>query len=474
MKAQPSDRPMPHDLAAERAVLGALIVDQRCATSVFDVLNAVDFYLPANAQLFGLIRRMVQHAEPVDIVTVCSRVLEQDAEVYGGAGYVASLPEHCVSPSAAPHYAATVRHASQRRMLLAALHRATDLVNQGERETIEDLGGAVAEELLGIANAGRRRNTWSAAEAWDEVERQAEAIMSGVVAEKVTRVIPTGYAELDAVMRGGFRGGDLVVVGGAPGSGKSALAMSFCAQAMLAGLRVLYLSAEPRLVEWGERLVSIVTGVPHARVTPSNARLRSQADWDAIAKWRVDIDDAIRRSPFIFQPGMSLSQATMHAKSTALTGRVDLVVVDHLHLMNHDKQHGERLDQAIGRTTGGLKRLAGELDCAIICLAQLNRSARSDETQKSRTKTQDGEWWDTVALPTETDLRESGSIEQDADVIIFPVAAALAGLTLPEHKYRAVLKVAKQRNGPKARVRVMWDGECITYQPLLRANEGGA
>lgn len=458
---------MPHDIPAERALLGALILDARVAPSVFELVTGDDFYAPHHANLFNTIRRMVAAGEAVDLVTVASRVHEVGLDTVGGAAWV-GYPEECPSAAAASTYAKAVRHASARRTMLEALGDATRLVHEGGREAIEDIGGQVAERLLGIANRGRRRNTWSALEAWELVESEAEAVLLGNVPEKVTRVMPTGFPDLDAVLRGGLRGGDLCIVGGAPGMGKSALAMAFQLAFTVRGLRTLYLSCEPRAKEWGERLVSCATGVPHAKVDPAMARLRSQREWDAITAFYADHGSTLRASPFVFQPAMSLSQAQMHAKSAALTGQLDLVVVDHLHLMDHAKQHGERLDQAIGRTTAGLKELAGTLDCAVVCLAQMNRSSQSAETARGRGRTNDGEWWDQVALPELRDLRESGSIEQDADIVLFPVAAERAGpdqSAIAAAGHGAVLKVAKQRNGPRARVGVVWDGECLTYRP---------
>lgn len=463
---------MPHDLAAERALLGAVLVDERVLALVADQLEPTDFYLPQHATLWRTLRAMAQRGSPIDIVTVGGELHRSGAQWLGWA----DLPEQCPSSAGAATYAARVAETAAQRRLLAALHEAERQVRAGTE------GGAVFETLLAATAVRKRTDTWNAEDAWLENEREADEILLGLREQASERVMGTGYPELDRMLRGGFRGGDLVIVGGSPSMGKSSLAMGFMAHAMQVGMRALYLSCEPRKPEWTQRLMSAVTTIPLALCSPSAARLRTQTQWDLSVRYATDFAAGLRGLTLSYRPALSLAQAVTYAKREALRGRLDIVVVDHLHLMNHGKANGERLDQAIARTTGGLKELAGELDCAVVALAQLNRSARSVEGNKGKGRTSDGDWWDAVALPTMSDLREAGAIEQDADVILFPVRASAAGpngtalLSGPTGDTAAVVKVAKQRNGPTGRVGLTWDAECSSfrsrYVPMFNQQEG--
>lgn len=466
---------MPHDLAAERALLGSALVDDRVLALVAGLVDVPDFYLPQHGHLWGLLLAMAQDSVPIDLVTVSERALRSGLiGRLGGAGYVAELPERVPSTANALHYAEIVRSTSARRRLLSGLHEAARKVQEGTD------AGDVFEALLEATAAKQRTDTWSAADAWEANEREADDIFRGTREVASERVLGSGYPDLDRVLRGGFRGGDLVVVGALTSMGKSSLAMGTMAHAALSGHRALYLSCEPRVVEWTQRLMAVVTEVPLTLCAPASARLRSQSHWDRLAQYGPLLE-RLRQVRLSHRPGLSLAQARTYAKREALRGQVDYVVVDHLHLMNHGKTRDETLAQAIARTSQGLKELAGELNCAVIALAQFNRSADSTETRRSKALTSDGEWWDAVPLPVTSDIRESGALEQDADVILFPVRASAAGpgrtplMSGPggATDSAAVVKVAKQRNGPVGRVGLVWDAQCSAFRSRYQSNNRG-
>lgn len=473
---------MPHDLGAERALLGAVLIDERVMALAADLVGPEDFYLPNHGSLWRLFLRMAQAREPIDPVTVASRLLvspDKGRGEFGSPGYIAELPEHCPSTAPVATYAGRVSATAHQRRLLAGLHEAQRRVRAGEDSE------QVFEALLAATVAQKRTDTWTADESWGLNEDEADRILMGTQQVASERVMSSGYAGLDRVLGGGFRGGDLVIVGATTSMGKSSLAMGTMTSALLAGRRALYLSCEPRRPEWTHRLMSTTTGVPLELCRPAAARLRAQKHWDLLSQFAdAELRENLRKLTLVYKPGLSLSQAMTYAKREALRGQVDYIVVDHIHLMNHGKTRDERSDQAVARTSQGLKELAGELNCAVVALAQFNRSADSPERRREKHRTSDGDWWDAIPLPVPADLRESGALEQDADIILFPVRASAAGpggtplLSGPDGvgDNAAVCKIAKQRNGPTARVGLQWDAECSSFRDrpgLFSNNRGG-
>lgn len=461
---------MPHDNTAERALLGAIILDPEQLVPVLDVLDHQDFYRPEHAHAFQLVRELAAKQVAIDVVTVVSAAMARDPKLYGGAGYLAEMPEHCVSPANATHYARTVRARSLQRQHLATLEQARALVLEADTEA-EEVGQQVAA-LFVDSGRPRTRSVWNIHEAAVLTEQETAAAFLGEGSANETKVIPTGFWNLDECLGGGLRSGDLCVVGGRPSMGKSALATAIQCSVDELGHRVLYASAEPRRVDWVWRYAGCVTGIPIEKIR--SPHLRTQAEWDLITSWSHDTTASLR-AKLLFKPGLALDDIRTRARACAMTGGLDLLIVDHLHLMNHRKERGERSDQAIGRTTAGLKELAGELNCAVLLLAQLSRGS-SGFGRDRRKPTGDGEWWDRIELPTPTDLRESGNIEQDADQIIFPLAGAMAFASPPpDIGDAAVLVVAKQRNGPQARLRARWDSARACYRPAYKSsNNQGA
>jgi replicative DNA helicase len=223
---------------------------------------------------------------------------------------------------------------------------------------------------------------------------------------------------------------------------------------------VVYASCEPRRPEWSQRALSFVSGVPLERVrTPS---LRTHDDAEQVTTWRQHLRQF--DVGLWYRPGASLLDVAAHARRAKLSAAgLDVLVVDYLQIMRHER--AERADLGVGRTVGGLKALAGELGIAVVALSQINREGQKDAPRRGIST---GRWWDAVRLPTTFDLKESGSIENDADVILFPVRADKAAPgrrpvegTRPDD---AVVVLAKQRNGPTGEVPVTWDGPCACYR----------
>lgn len=475
-------KPAPrHDLAAERAVLGGLLVEPTLLFTVGSLLTPEDFYSRQHGALFALLRQMADERVPIDLVTVSERMLRtRSAERYGGAGYVAELPEAVVSTANLPHYARAVADWSVRRRALEAVRRIEQALVGEEVDDVSDLDATTVVQrgaaALAACGSTRSENSWTTGTAWSQMLDELDRGRTAPEDAAPEGVLPTGYAsqaqdgDLDALLNGGFRPGDLVVVGGMPSMGKSAFALGCGANAAQDGARALYFSVEPRLAEWTRRLAAFYTGIPLDLLLDPR-RLR-QDQFDVLAEWEATARERLS-FPLHYQPGADVRVVVQRARQEAMGGGLDLLVVDHLQLMEHPRERGELKSSAIGRTTHALKNLAGELKCVVVLLSQLTREAvRVDGKAKPR-RSSNVDWWNATHIPRPSDLRESGDIEQDADIILFPMNYAKAraeGLVVtaaPVREDAGLVHVAKQRNGkPVGTVHVRWDGPCACYRAV--------
>lgn len=469
-----------HDLSAERALLGGLLTSPTEFFTVGGAVRAEDFYRREHGELFTLLRAMLDERVPVDLVTVSERILRtRSADRYGGAAYVAELPEAAPSTANLRYYAEVVADWSARR-------RALEVVRQVERAILgEEVAGVSSLDAVDVVQRGaaalaatattRTRNSWTAGEAWalmyDELAADAEAPED----EAPAGVVPTGFStpipdgDLDALLNGGFRPGDLVVVGGMPSMGKSAFALASGAMAAREGARGLYFSVEPRRPEWTKRLASFYTGVPLDRLL--EPRRLEQHEWDRLADWRETVASEVS-FPLHYQPGADVRAVVQRARQEALGGGLHFVVVDHLQLMQHPRARGELKSSAIGETTHRLKELAGELQCVVVLLSQITREAVKIDGRTRPRRTTDVAWWNQVYIPRPSDLKESGDIEQDADIVLFPMSyakAAAEGLVVGAPVVRpdaGLVAVVKNRNGALGIAHARWDGPCACYRPV--------
>jgi replicative DNA helicase len=447
---------VPHSREAERGLLGAILQEPEVMLRVVDLVRAEDFHDLHHEHTYRLLRLMLAKGVPIDSITVHLHAADYGWTLLGGPVAVAELPDYCPSPKAAVHYATTVRDLAIRRRHLAALDAAREVIVDGE---LDGMSQRLAALFIDRSRVTSSMSTLPEVVALNE--RQAEARHEG---ELKGTACTTGLGELDKMLGGGFRPADMVVVGARPSFGKTALAVGFSLAAMQHGKRVLYMSAEPSTMEWGWRLTSCATAIPLAHVKGDSAHLRTQGDWDAAARWEMDCKDL--PTPYAERlPNPTLESIESRARWLALSGGLDMIVVDHFHRLNHQRRGNERMDEAMTRTSNGLKALAIETGAVLVLCVQLKRT---DSGFGQKPKTRDGYWWDRVSIPTETDIRECGAIEQDADIILFPIPGAKAGPNRTPLSIdignAAVISIAKHRNGPTGQVAVTWDAECACYR----------
>lgn len=447
--------PLPQNIEAEQALLGAILINNGAYEKVAETLHVEHFFLPVHQRLYEAIGELIQSGTLADPVTLRNR-FQADAALIGagGAAYLARLIEGAVSILNAPHYAAAILDCHRRRVL-AQLGR--DMVNRAYNgkepidKQVEDASAALL--TVGETSAGSRvRSGAEAAQAALDAAQSAYRNPGGLAG------ISSGIKALDALV-GGFAPGDLYIVGARPGLGKTALCGSIMWAALMGGVGVHFFSGEMTATQLMARLMGAMTGISASRQRRGDL---AAADWESlieaqrtIAGWKLVVDDGAMALPRI-------TQQLNHARRKA---GVTLAFVDYLQLAVSGADSESRLVD-VGRVSKGLKRLAKDLDIPIIASAQLSRAVESRDDKR----------------PTLADLRQTGEIEQDADVVIliyreeyylsraeprqnpnepplkFQERHALWSNVLASSRGKAELIVAKHRHDRDGVARVRFDG----------------
>lgn len=421
-------RGTPHDLDAERAILGAILIDDSCFDDLVDLVDPMDFYAVANAATFMAMLRIHRRSERIDLVSLRAELTATgDLERAGGDEALLRLSAELPRPESIEVYARIVRDHATLRALVSAAHSTIARVQQ-PIESVEQVLDE-AEAALSSVSAARRsaRSMLSIGDVMSDVVRDLGERAERADRGEVTGV-PTGFPALDRMLAG-LQPGQFVVAAGRTGMGKSAFGAALTLNAARVGVSTAVFTLEMTPREWGQRFL-----VSEARVLGDDAR-----------SGRLDVGDWKRIQPAAARiaalpihidgtPSITLWQLRSHARRLRARHGLGLVVIDYLQLM----RSGERFDRdeaEIAAVSKGLKALAKELEIPIVALAQLSR-----ETEKRSDR-----------RPQISDLRNSGQIEQDADVIAF--------LFRPGYYDRkadptaAEIIVAKQRGGPTGVVR---------------------
>ena len=429
----------PHSAEAETSVLGGLLLDNAAWDRVGDLLTADDFYRAEHKLVFTAVSGLIVANAPADVVTVFERLKSQNkADEVGGLPYLNSLAQYVPSAANIQRYAHIVRDNSVRRkMLTAADAISTSAFDpQGKpTETLLDDAGAAISALT----AGNTASDWQSMDAaivavLDHMEARAEGKDDS---------LPTGLADLDELLDGGLRAGQLVIIGARPAMGKSAMAVSIGLNMAERGCSVGMFSLEMPGSELARRQLAMKSKVHLSKIKRAE-RLETH-EWTRITEGC----DALRNLKFQISetPGITINQLRSRTRKLKRQHGLDLLIVDYLGLMGQTNPKDNR-NTALGEATRGMKNLAKELNIPIICLAQLGR-----EVEKRA-----------GARPILSDLRDSGEIEQDADIVIFIDRPAMRDPALGEDwKYYAEAIVAKQRNGSTGGVPLRYIGEHVTF-----------
>jgi replicative DNA helicase len=432
------ERLPPQNIEAEEAVLGALLIDPDAIIRVATILKTEDFYREKHGWIYDSILNLHERREPIDFLTVCDELerREQLNEV-GGAAFISSLINAVPTSIHAEHYARIVERTGTRRRLLEAAGQIGALAYQ-EADDVEEVVDRAEQILFGVSERRISRELVPIkqilSEYYDRIEyltRHQDEMLG----------IPTGFSDMDKIL-GGLQRSDMVILAARPSVGKTSLALTIAHNAARKyGQRVAFFSLEMSNEQVVQRLISAETGIDSQRLRRGKL---SDDEWGRFMKAYSELSGIL----FFIDDSPGLSALEMRTKARRLHAEfgVDLMVVDYLQLMRGDFRSENRV-QEISSISRALKALARELNVPVLALSQLSRGVESRTDKR----------------PILSDLRESGALEQDADVVIFIYRDEMYNEATERPNIADVI-VAKHRNGPTGTVALYFKKELAQFR----------
>ncbi len=432
------ERLPPQSTEAEEAVLGALLIDPEAIIRLTTILRPDDFYREKHGWIYDAILALHERREPIDFLTVCDELENQvRLDEVGGPAFITSLINAVPTSIHAEHYARIVERTAIRRRLLDAAGQIAALAYQ-EADDVEEVVDRSEQILFGVSERRITRELMPIkqiiSDYYDRIEylTRHRGEMIG---------IPTGFANIDALLTG-LQRSDLVILAARPSVGKTALALSIAHHAARRWKqRVAFFSLEMSSEQVVQRLLASETGINSQRLRKGEI---ADDEWSRFMKVSSDLAETL----FFVDDTPSISALELRTKARRLHAEfgVDLIVVDYLQLMRGDFRSENRV-QEIASISRALKALARELNVPVLALSQLSRGVES-RTDK---------------IPRLSDLRESGALEQDADVVMFIYRKDMHGITAPEQANLAQIIIAKHRNGPVGTVELFFQKELAKF-----------
>ncbi len=445
----------PHSLESEQSILGGLMLDTNAFEIVSDILSVDDFYRREHQIIYEAIERLASNAKPVDAVTVLGE-LQAIGKVQdvGGMQYLDALVHSTPSAANIRRYAEIVRERSILRQLISAGDEIVSLAYSPEAADVSQLLDQIQTKIFAIdENSNRGKKGFvRLPEVAADVTKEVQALYEQHSNDDVTG-LPTGFIKLDRMLTG-LHPSDLVIVAGRPSMGKTSFALNIVEYVgIVLQLPVAIFSMEMSADQLAKRFISSTGRVDAQKIR--RARL-DNTDWqhftDAVAK--------MSKAPIYIDDSSALTVNEVRARARRLarkSGPLSLIVVDYLQLMSGGARAGasaENRATEISEISRGLKNLAKEMNAPVIALSQLNRAVESRGDRR----------------PMMSDIRESGAIEQDADVIMFIYRDVVYNKESAEPN-KAEIIIGKQRNGPIGTVNLRFDGEFTRFDNLAEETE---
>ncbi|MEU4692016.1 replicative DNA helicase [Actinoplanes sp. NPDC023714] len=426
------DKAPPQDVAAEQGVLGGMLLSKDAIADVVEILKVTDFYRPVHATIYDVILDLYGRGEPADALTVAAALADSgELGRIGGVPYLHTLIESVPTAANASYYARIV---SERAILRRLVEAGTKIVQLGYGTGGN--GGRDVDDIVDLAQQAiydvtEKRVSEDFAALGDMLQPTLDEIEAVGAAGGVMTGVPTGFQDLDRLLNG-LHAGQLIIVAGRPGLGKSTVSMDFARNAAIqSGCASAIFSLEMSKIEMVMRLLSAEARVPLHTLRSGQL---SDDDWTKLARRMGEISQA----PIFVDdtPNMNLMEIRAKARRLKQRHNLRLLVIDYLQLMSSPKKTESR-QQEVSELSRGLKLLAKEIECPVIAVSQLNRGPEQRTDKR----------------PQLSDLRESGSIEQDADVVILLHRDDYYDKESPRAG-EADFIVAKHRNGPTDTVTV--------------------
>ena len=439
------DRVPPQNNEAEMAVLGSMLLEENAVSQAVELLDEKVFYKDAHKKIFTAIVDIYQENKPVDLVTTTERLKSRKAfDDIGGASYLASLPQAVPTAANVSYYAKIVREKYIMRSLITTGTQIVTDAYEGDANTEELLDRS--EKL--IFDITSRKSEASSVPIKEIIKDSIEAIDGLYQRKEHITGIATGFHAFD-IMTAGLQSSDLIIVAGRPSMGKSALATCIAEHAgMIEKVPTVIFSLEMAKEQLAQRMLCA-----HARVDFHKVRtgFLAQSDWPKL----TNAAGTLSESPIFIDDTPSISALELRAKARRLKSQhnIGLVIVDYLQLMRTTKGMDNR-QQEISEISRSLKALAREISAPVIAMSQLSRAVEARADRR----------------PQLSDLRESGAIEQDADVVMLLLREEYYNPT-PENRGIAEIIVAKQRNGPVGSLNLAFIKEYTRFENLTRHHE---
>lgn len=435
----------PQDLSAEMALLGAVMIKPQIMGEIAEVLAARDFYAEKHRKIYQTMIDLFNKNEPIDLVSVTSAMkTTKSLEPSGGAPYMAELVNNVPSAANAPHYAEIIKKKSSLRGLIESADYILSL-GYNEQEEIDSIIDKAEKAILGLANFAKKSFVSlkdTLAEAWERFERIHKS-------KEGIRGISIGFKELDNKLAG-LQKSDLIILAARPSMGKTTLALDIARNvAIKGGIPVGIFSLEMSTQQLVDRLIAAESRVDSwklrtGRLSADDEFSRIRDSLDVLSKAPIFIDD---------DPSNNITKMRSVARRLKAESNLGLIIVDYLQLMI-PKKESDSLVQQVTEISRSLKALARELDIPVLALSQLNRSV---EQRGGR--------------PRLSDLRDSGSIEQDADVVLF-IHREDKYNEESDRKNIAEIMIEKHRNGPTGKAELFFDEKRVCFTDLDKQGFG--
>ncbi len=432
----------PNNIEAEKAVLGSMLTKKSAVADAIEILKGEDFYREAHKIVFNTMKILYQQDVPVDIVTLSEQLAKDNLlEKTGGPGFIASLANAVPSASNVGYYANIVREKSDLRNLLNAANDISAMVYDGE----EDVSTIIDKSEKRIMDVSSRRNLGDFEPLRDIVMDTIERINVVYEAHGGLTGIPTDFTDLDK-LTSGLQPSDLILVAARPSMGKTAFTLNIASNVAIRGRKtVAFFSLEMSKSQLMQRILCSETCLDAQKVRIGDL---PSPDWDRL----INMADVIGNAPLYIDDtaGIQINELRSKARRLKAQHGLDLIIIDYLQLMQGSgKVSGDNRQAEIAEISRALKALARELNVPIIALSQLSRSVENRQIKR----------------PMLSDLRESGSLEQDADIVMFLYREDYYDKETKDKNITEVI-VAKHRNGPVDTVKLFFKKQFTRFDNL--------
>lgn len=444
-QSQDHVRVPPQNIEAEQSVLGSLMLDKDSVIKIADLLKVGDFYKDDHNLIYESMLKLYEDREPIDVLSLANSLEEQGKlERVGGSSYLASLVNSVPSATNVVHYAKVVQKKSLLRRLITA---ASEIVEMGydESEDVQQVLDVAEQKLFGISQKYLKQD-------FVPIKSILEAAFNRIdelhKSDNTFRGVPTHYPDLDNLLAG-LQKSDLIILAARPSVGKTTFALDIARQVgIYAKVPVGIFSLEMGSDQLVDRMLAAEAGVDLWRLR--TGKLSSEGpnnDFERLS----DAMGILAQAPIFIDDSGSLNILEMRTMARRLQAEhnLGLIIVDYLQLMEGRSRSGDNRVQEISEISRGLKQLARELNIPVVALSQLSRAVESRPDQ----------------IPKLSDLRESGSIEQDADVVMFLYREDRVKPDTPNKNIADVI-VAKHRNGPVGKIQLYFEDNSTTFKSL--------